>query len=181
MTFCDIMTLCNNAYKFLSEGGVIFVKRIISILIIAFGVAMFRLGGEYKTYSEKEALKESLEKEVTEAANTFSQLAISNRCLVESIGDPKIYIEEKRAEIPILLRRELIDENCFLTILHWSVLVEITPERTVYHCWSGSYGLEEWKSALEAYSSQESITQEMPKPDPFQEGPGEPAQHLANF
>jgi hypothetical protein len=160
----------------------ILVKRIISILIvIAFGAAMFRLGGEYKTYSEKEALRESLEKEAAEAANTFSQLATSNHCLVESIGDPKVYIEEKRAEIPISLRRELIDENCFLTILHWSVLVEITPERTVYRCWSGSYGLEEWKSALEAYSSQEGVTQEMPKPDPFQEGPGEPIQHLANF
>ena len=155
------------------------MKRIITILIvIAFGAAMFRLGGEYKTYSEKEALRESLEKEVTEAANTFSELATSNHCLVESIGDPKVYIEEKRAEIPISLRRELIDEN--LTI-QWSVLVEVTPERTAYRCWSGSYGLKEWKSALEAYSSQEGITQEMPKPDPFQEGPGEPAQHLANF
>ncbi|MCR4753135.1 MAG: hypothetical protein K5837_01810 [Candidatus Saccharibacteria bacterium] len=158
------------------------MKRIISILIvIAFGAAMFRLGGEYKTYSEKEALRESLEKEAAEAANTFSQLATSNHCLVESIGDPKVYIEEKRAETPISLRRELIDENCFLTFLHWSVLVEITPERTVYRCWSGSYGLKEWKSALEAYSSQEGVTQEMPKPDPFQEGPGEPIQHLTNF
>ena len=142
---------------------------------------MFRLGGEYKTYSEKEALRESLEKEAAEAANTFSQLATSNHCLIESIGDPKVYIEEKRAEMPISLRRELIDENCFLTILHWSVLVEITPERTVYRCWSGSYGLKEWKSALEAYSSQEGVTQEMPKPDPLQEGPGEPIRHIANF
>lgn len=142
---------------------------------------MFHLGGEYKTYSEKEALRESLEKEVAEAADTFSQLATSNRCLIEAIGDPKVCIEEKRAEMPISLRRELIDENCFLTILHWSVLVEITPERTVYRCWSGSYGLKEWKSALEAYSSQEGVTQEMPKPDPLQEGPGEPIQHIANF
>ena len=142
---------------------------------------MFHLGGEYKTYSEKEALRENLEKEVTEAADTFSQLATSNHCLIEAIGDPKVYIEEKWAEIPISLRRELIDENCFLTILHWSVLVEITPERTVYRCWSGSYGLKEWKSALEAYSNQEGVTQEMPKPDPSQEGPGEPIQHLANF
>ena len=160
----------------------ILVKRIISILIvIAFGATMFHLGGEYKTYSEKEALRENLEKEVTEAADTFSQLATSNHCLIEAIGDPKVYIEEKRAEMPISLRRELIDENCFLTILHWSVLVEITPERTVYRCWSGSYGLKEWKSALEAYSSQEGVTQEMPKPDPLQEGPGEPIQHIANF
>lgn len=158
------------------------MKRIISIIIIlAFGAAMFHLGGEYKTYSEKEALRESLEKEVTEAANTFSQLAASNHCLIEAIGDPKVYVEENRAEIPISLKREIIDENCFLTILHWSVLVEITPERTVYRCWSGSYGLEEWKSALEAYSSQEDVTQEMPKPDPLQEWPGEPIQHLANF
>ena len=142
---------------------------------------MFHLGGEYKTYSEKEALRESLEKEVAEAADTFSQLATSNRRLIEAIGDPKVCIEEKRAEMPISLRRELIDENCFLTILHWSVLVEITPERTVYRCWSGSYGLKEWKSALEAYSSQEGVTQEMPKPDPLQEGPGEPIQHIANF
>ena len=161
----------------------IFVKRIIIsvLVVIVFGAAMFRLGGEYKTYSEKEALRESLEKEAAEAANTFSQLATSNHCLIESIGDPKVYIEEKRAEMPISLRRELIDENCFLTILHWSVLVEITPERTVYRCWSGSYGLKEWKSALEAYSSQEGVTQEMPKPDPLQEGPGEPIRHIANF
>ena len=159
------------------------MKRIIIsvLVVIVFGAAMFRLGGEYKTYSEKEALRESLEKEAAEAANTFSQLATSNHCLIESIGDPKVYIEEKRAEMPISLRRELIDENCFLTILHWSVLVEITPERTVYRCWSGSYGLKEWKSALEAYSSQEGVTQEMPKPDPLQEGPGEPIRHIANF